>query len=110
VIDAYLVKGRVLDEKMARPDKAAQHYERCLATDPNQPEALLRLAELALRRQDLAQAGGFAQRGLELVTLADDRRRAPLLLCRAAARRGSGDDGAAKADLEEARRVDAGLA
>jgi tetratricopeptide (TPR) repeat protein len=66
VIEAYLVKGFVLDAKMSLPDKAAQHYEKSLAFDPAQPVALLRLAELALRKQDWGQATSLADRALGL--------------------------------------------
>ncbi|MFT7519287.1 MAG: tetratricopeptide (TPR) repeat protein, partial [Kiritimatiellia bacterium] len=99
---AYLTKGRILDEHMGRPDKAAQHYERSLAYDANQPDALLRLAELAMRRDDWSEAGGLAQRGLQLAT-APGARRSDLLLCWAAAKRATGDGERARAALIEAR-------
>jgi tetratricopeptide (TPR) repeat protein len=66
VIGAYLKKGYVLDAKMNLADKAAQHYEKSLAFDPAQPLALLRLGELALRRQDWPEAASLADRGLQL--------------------------------------------
>ena len=61
---AYINKGRVLDESMSRPDKAAQHYERSLAFEERQAESYLRLAELAMRRMDYAEAGALADKGL----------------------------------------------
>ncbi len=67
VIDAYMTKGRVLDDELGRPDKAAQHYERCLAFDAAQPVAYLRLSELALRRQAWEEAAEIASRGLGFV-------------------------------------------
>ena len=67
VIDAYMTKGRVLDDELGRPDKAAQHYERCLAFDAAQPVAYLRLSELALRRQAWEEAAEIAFRGLGFV-------------------------------------------
>ncbi|RME26228.1 MAG: hypothetical protein D6798_07140, partial [Deltaproteobacteria bacterium] len=66
VVDAYLTKGYILDAKMNLPDKAAQHYEKSLAFNPAQPVGLLRLAELALRRQDWPEAASLADRGLAL--------------------------------------------
>ncbi len=90
VTAAYLAKGRVLDEQMARPDKAAQHFERSLAYDANQPGVLLRLAELAWRRGDFAEAAARAQLGLDLVFQASPLR-ADLHVCLAAARQALGD-------------------
>jgi tetratricopeptide (TPR) repeat protein len=54
VIEAYLVKGHVLDLKMGMPDKAGQHYQKAkhyqetLSGEVQQPARLRRLAELAL--------------------------------------------------------------
>lgn len=108
VIDGYLTKGRILDERLGRPDKAAQHYERALAVDAHQPVALLRLAELALRRSDWAEAGGFVQRGLQVAT-GPTEVRALLLLGWSAARRAGGDDSSSKAALIEASAILPGL-
>lgn len=66
VVDAYLTKGYVLDAKMNLADKAAQHYEKSLAFDPAQPVALLRLAELHLRKADWPEAATLVDRGLAL--------------------------------------------
>ncbi|HMV69295.1 MAG TPA: hypothetical protein PKA64_20805, partial [Myxococcota bacterium] len=63
VIDAYMTKGRILDEELDRQDKAVQHYERSLAFEARQPVACLRLAELALRREAWEDAAGYAARG-----------------------------------------------
>lgn len=68
VIDAYMIKGRVLDEQMGRPDKAVQHYERSLAFEGRQPVACLRLAELALRRGAWDDALSYAARGVDIAT------------------------------------------
>jgi tetratricopeptide (TPR) repeat protein len=67
VVEAYMTKGRILDEKLSRTDKAEQHYQRCLDFDSEQPEAYLRLAELTLRREDLAGASRLAGHGIRLV-------------------------------------------
>ena len=54
VIEAYLVKGHVLDAKMGLPDKAEQHYQKAkhyqetLSGEVDRPARLERLAELAL--------------------------------------------------------------
>ena len=66
VIDAYMSKGRLLDERLARPDKAQEHFERSLEFEANQPNAYLRLAELAMRREDYAQAAQLAETALHL--------------------------------------------
>ena len=66
VVDAYLTKGFVLDARMGLPDKAAQHYRKSLNFDPNQPKALLRLAELSLRQQDWPEANNLAEQGISL--------------------------------------------
>jgi tetratricopeptide (TPR) repeat protein len=119
VIDAYLRKGYILDTKMNLPPRepgmvpegaarAAQHYEKSLAFDPAQPEALLRLAELALRREDWAEAGSYADRGLAVESAPIVR--ACLLLARAVASQGTGDVGVAEHALAEIREHDAGLA
>lgn len=109
VVRAYMTKGRVLDEEMGRPDKAAQHYERSLAFDANQPVALLRLAEIALRSKQWNEAGGLAQRGLRLLS-ARDRVRGELLAAQAVARRALGDETRAFESLAEARETHPPLA
>lgn len=90
VIDAYMAKGRILDTRMQRPDKAAQHYERTLEFDPDQPFAHLRLAELALRQEAWADAARHARSGLVLRGERADAARPGLLLCGVAAHRALG--------------------
>lgn len=70
-IDAYLMKGFVLDTHMSLPDKAAQHYEKSLSFDATNPLALLRLGELALRKDDWDRAASFAGRALAIGTVKD---------------------------------------
>jgi len=89
-IEACMNKGRVLDEHFERPDKAAQHYERALAEDARIPEAVLRLAELALRRADWPEAAGLAQRGLKIPALPKTVQ-GDLLLCLSVALAATGD-------------------
>ncbi len=91
VLDAYLTKGFVLDAKLHLPDKAEQHYQKSLALNPAQPTALLRLAELALRRQDWPEAASLADRGLSL-DAGTPTVRAGLLLVKAVAHKAAGDD------------------
>ncbi|MCB9759389.1 MAG: tetratricopeptide repeat protein [Alphaproteobacteria bacterium] len=104
VIDAYLTKGFVLDAKMNLPEKAAQHYQKTLAFDPRQPEALMRLAELSLRRRDWSEAASLADRALAL-DITEPRLRAHVLAVQAIALRATGDNGAASRAFEEARAV-----
>jgi tetratricopeptide (TPR) repeat protein len=91
VLDAYLTKGFVLDAKLHLPDKAEQHYQKSLALNPAQPTALLRLAELALRRQDWPEAASLADRGLSLDS-GTPTVRAGLLLVKAVAHKAAGDE------------------
>lgn len=94
VTDAYLRKGHVLDARLHLPEKAQQHYEKSLAFDPAQPLTLLRLGELALRRQDWPEAASLAERGLQIETVSASLK-AGLLLVRAIAYQACGDDRAA---------------
>jgi tetratricopeptide (TPR) repeat protein len=63
-IDAYLMKGFVLDTHMSLADKAAQHYEKGLSFDASHPNSLMRIAELALRKEDWDRALSYAGRAL----------------------------------------------
>lgn len=65
-VDAYLMKGYVLDVHMSLADKAAQHYEKSLSFDAAHPGALMRLAELALRKDDWDRALSYAGRALSV--------------------------------------------
>ena len=78
VIEAYLVKGHVLDSKMGLPDKAEQHYQKAkhyqetLSTEVNRPArferlaelALLKLSELALRESKWTHAKDLVEKAL----------------------------------------------
>ncbi len=103
VTAAYLIKGRVLDDNLNRPDKAAQHYERSLAYDANQPKVLLRLSELSLRREDFVEASSAARRGLKLAR--DGALRVDLLVAEAIAKDGQGQVDKAADALQEARAL-----
>jgi tetratricopeptide (TPR) repeat protein len=102
VIDAYMTKGRILDDYMDRPDKAAQHYQRSLDFDANQPSAYLRLAELAMRRDDYAGAARLAENGLRLEEDKVALVRGLLLASVASGRRASGSDEDAAGLIEQA--------
>ncbi|GDX80203.1 hypothetical protein LBMAG42_20140 [Deltaproteobacteria bacterium] len=108
VTDAYLAKGLVLDARLNMPEKAAQHYEKSLAFDPSQPLALLRLAELGLRRQDWPEAAAQADRGMALDPQRGDVR-AGLHLVRAIACQACGDAGAARDAWTAAQAADPSL-
>ena len=82
-IDAYLMKGFVLDVHMSLADKAAQHYEKSLSFDASHPVALLRLAELALRKDDWDRALSYAGRALSVGGEATDVVRGQLMLIQA---------------------------
>ena len=95
-----LLKGRALDQHYNRPDKAEETYAVCLAWQPDRPELLLRLAELALRRGEAASALGLIERGLDLP--GRESGRGDLLLGRAAALAGLRRADEALDALEEA--------
>ncbi len=101
VVDAYVAKGFVLDARLQLPEKAAQHYEKGLAFDGNQPVTLLRLAELALRRQDWPEAASIADRGL-MIAPVGVAVRGCLLLVKAIAFQACGDIDAANESWGEA--------
>jgi len=65
-VKAYLMKGFVLDSHMSLADKAGQHYEKSLSFDAANPYALLRLGELALRKDEWDRAASFAGRALAI--------------------------------------------
>jgi len=104
VIEAYLAKGRVLDVQLKLPAKAAQHYRKALAFGPNQPRALLRLAELSLRSESWTEAGQLAARALGGPI--EPGFRAQFLLVRAICHQVLGDGAAADVDLKAAMEVD----
>jgi tetratricopeptide (TPR) repeat protein len=90
LIDAYMIKGRVLDEKLDRQDKAVQHYERSLSFYAQQPGVYLRLAELAVRRGAWEEVASYSVRGLE-VSDGETAVAADLHVALAASRKGLGD-------------------
>jgi tetratricopeptide (TPR) repeat protein len=105
VIAGYMTKGRVLDDHMARPDKAAQHYQRSLDFKPDQPFAYLRLAELAMRKDDYEGAAQLAGKALKVESAETDQVRHLLLLVQAAHRTQQGRTSDASDLLERAREL-----
>jgi tetratricopeptide (TPR) repeat protein len=103
VIDAYMTKGRILDDHMSRPDKAAQHYQRSLDFKSDQPFAILRLAELEMRKDNHREAAGLADRALRIASPDTEAVRALLLLCQAAGFQDAGRAEDAQRLLGEAR-------
>lgn len=106
---AYMTKGRILDEHMQRQDKAAQHYQRSLDFEPDQPVAYLRLAELAMRRDAYQEAGALANKGMGLDEYLVDEIRPLLLLVRAVAHQDGGKAAEAEKFLAEALAADSSL-
>jgi len=104
VISAYVIKGRILDEKLNRPDKAASHYEGGLAIEPNQPRVVLRLAELSFRKEEWREAIAVLERGLALPI--QGALRGELLLLRAAAEAAQGQEALSKQTFEQAKHED----
>jgi len=99
VIDAYLQKGDILEEKLGYSDKAALHYEKVLMYDKTNHLAMLRLSEIALSREDLDKARKWAEVGERTASEADDTKgivRSKLL--QAIAAKATGEDGAAHAE------------
>jgi len=52
--------------KLDQPEQAAEYFERALRLSPNQPQALLELAELARLKGEYAKALGYYERFSEL--------------------------------------------
>lgn len=108
VILAYLRKGRVLDEKKERFDKAAEHYERCLEVDPEQPVALIRLSELLLRTDRPEDVASITRRAVSLAQITPAYR-ASLYVARAVALGRLEDHDAARAAVISAAEYDPAL-
>jgi tetratricopeptide (TPR) repeat protein len=106
VVHAYLTKGRVLDERMNRIDKAVQHYEGALAIDAENVVALVRMAEIALRKGSWSEAAVLAGRGL-LSSQPDAALRADLNIAVALAKQMQGDSVGSSTALAAARALDA---
>ena len=104
-VDAYLMKGFVLDVHMSLSDKAAQHYEKSLSFVPSHPIALLRLSELALRKEEWDRALSYAGRALSVGGQVTDKVRGSLMLVQAVAYGNTERPEEAQAALEGAQTV-----
>lgn len=108
VVNAYLAKGFVLDRKMNLAEKAADHYRKSLNFDVSEPRALLRLAELSLRKGTWSEAGTLVDQALGVETL-EPGLKADLLLARGIVRLMAEDLDAARSALMEATQCDAAV-
>ena len=90
---------------MQLPVKAAQHYEKSLAFDAKQAPTLLRLGELALRKQDWPEAVSLADQGLGLEGTISTHS-AALHLVKAIALGSCGDQDAADQGVGQAVEID----
>ena len=79
VINAYMTKGDVLEQKLQFTDKAVLHYEKVLMYDRTNWAATARLGEIALRRGDTEKATDFATRALEAASDHGQKARSVLL-------------------------------
>jgi tetratricopeptide (TPR) repeat protein len=109
VILAYLRKGRVLDERKERLDKAAEHYERCLEVEPSQTVALVRLAEILTRLNRAEDALSVATRALDIEGI-EPALQADLHAVLAYVYAGKDDRGAAEKALAAATAADESIA
>ena len=107
IVEAYLTKGRLLDDHLGRADKAREHYAGCLSYTAGEPRALARMMELALREGDWEQAISLADEALAHAS--DDPLRATLWLGLAIARSALEDDAGAREALGRARGRDSVL-
>ncbi|MGB0639283.1 MAG: tetratricopeptide repeat protein, partial [Myxococcota bacterium] len=109
-IHAYMMKGFVLDAHMALPDKAGQHYEKSLSFDASNPTALLRLAELALRKDDWDRASSFGGRALAVSNDSPDHVKALLHLVQGIATNKAGNEEGLAAGVSAAVGISSELA
>jgi len=72
VIDAYLMKGDILEEKLGYSDKAALHYEKVLMYDKTNSKAMRRLSEICVVKEDLEKARKWADVALRTASEQDD--------------------------------------
>jgi len=72
VIDAYLMKGDILEEKLGYSDKAALHYEKVLMYDKTNSKAMRRLSEICLVKEDMVKARKWAEVSVRTASEQDD--------------------------------------
>ena len=107
VVDAHIQAAWVLDARLNLADKARQYLDAALAVSPGEPEVLVRLGELALRRRDWTSGISLAEQALASPKIGAMAGRAGVVL--AVALRASGDNGAAARAYEEALSHDSAL-
>ncbi len=107
IVEAYLTKGRLLDDHMERADKAREHYAGCLSYKPGEPRALTRMMELALRQSQWEDATRHGQEALAADVEASVR--ATIWLGLAIARRGLEDDDGSRDAMAKAIKADPAL-
>ncbi|MCK6519515.1 tetratricopeptide repeat protein, partial [Myxococcota bacterium] len=107
VVDAHIQAAWVLDARLNLADKARQYLDAALAVSPGEPEVLVRLGELALRRRDWTSGISLAEQALASAKIGAMAGRAGVVL--AVALRASGDNGAAARAYEEALSQDSAL-
>ena len=72
VIEAYLMKGDILEEKLGYSDKAALHFEKVLMYDKTNSKAMRRLSEICLVKEDLVKARKWAEVAVRTATEQED--------------------------------------
>ncbi len=79
VIQAYMTKGDVLEQKLEFTDKAVLHYEKVLMYDKTNWDATARLGQIALRRGDTEKASDLATKAGKAARSDDEKALAALL-------------------------------
>ena len=79
VIQAYMTKGDVLEQKLEFTDKAVLHYEKVLMYDKTNWDATARLGQIALRRGDTDKASDLATKAGKSARTDDEKALAALL-------------------------------
>ena len=79
VIQAYMTKGDVLEQKLQFTDKAVLHYEKVLMYDKTNWAAIARLGHIALQRGDMDKAVDLAARASKAARDESERTRSMLL-------------------------------
>jgi tetratricopeptide (TPR) repeat protein len=79
VIEAYMTKGDVLEQKLQFTDKAVLHYEKVLMYDRANVAAMARLGQIALKRGEGPRAKEMAERAAQSARNVEERALALLL-------------------------------
>jgi tetratricopeptide (TPR) repeat protein len=73
VIEAYMTKGDVLEQKLQFTDKAVLHYEKVLMYDKSNVAAMTRLGEIALRRGESGRAVDLGAQAARAAQVTDEK-------------------------------------